>query len=265
MSTPRRDGSHESDTLTSRSSTWPPFTERALRLRRAERGSERLAVHSQYPSRADVPAASAPSVRRRFSTQSPQTPASTPRPGCHTRAGPPEVAKRHSPGTRPGSHRAPAVAPVWTGTLSAEHVSSWHPLHLLTGAAGLARFCPDWPAARVNASHCAAVSPAGQQRGPRPWKGQGAGSPRGSGQHGWSSELSPGDPLSVPLSFQPPMLMLAREETVTTTDEHRSLSEVPLQHASGKDHEVKDSEVRERPVTSTQTASSRRASHVHIQ
>lgn len=86
-STPRRNGSHGSDTLTSRSSTWSPFTERAVTPRRAERASGRLAVHSQHPSR--LPHRCRP-ARRRFSTQSPRTQRAPPARGAVPRQDPQE-------------------------------------------------------------------------------------------------------------------------------------------------------------------------------
>lgn len=157
------------------------------------------------------------------------------------------------------------------------------PFRLLRGAARPALFCPVLPpparsqAARVNASHRAAASSAGQQREPPPPHPRGRG--RAQRVSPWLGpaglELRAGSwgPTFCTLSFQPPRLMPAREETgnhpwaatETPYGWHCSPSETSLQHTSRKDAAVTDSEVGERPVRSPQTVSSRRASRLHIQ
>lgn len=176
-STPRRNGSHGSDTLTSRSSTWSPCTERAVTPRRAERASGRLAVHSQHPSR--LPRRCRP-ARRRFSTQSPRTQRAPPARGAVPRQDPQERLSgvrrgdmsrfTPRPGGGPGLDRHPKrCARALPGPVSP--------------AQGCRSAGPVLPpparsqAARVNASRRAAASSAGQQREPPPpppGKGQGA-------------------------------------------------------------------------------------------
>lgn len=275
-STPRRNGSHGSDTLTSRSSTWSPFTERAVTPRRAERASGRLAVHSQHPSR--LPRRCRP-ARRRFSTQSPRTQRAPPARGAVPRQDPQErlsgVRRGDTsrftprPGGGPGLDRHPKrCARALPGPVSP--------------AQGCRSAGPVLPpparsqAARVNASRRAAASSAGQQREPPPH-------PRGRGRAqrvspwlgpaGLEFRAGSWGPTFCTLSFQPPRLMLAREETgnhpwaatETPYGWHCSPSETSLQHTSRKDAAVTDSEVGERPVRSPQTVSSRRASRLHIQ